>query len=135
MSSRASWRDKSPATVTIDSDAVFTTVATIPIREGSSNLWFDFDLRGTAGDGALTAFNTDVRAHEDSNWHTVANATSDYTTNITAPIKGVSNNPVVLAKGTASLIWMECKGLESVRFRAKSGASDAIVSDYYWQVR
>ena len=120
------------SSVTIDSDAVFTTVATIPIREGASNLWFEFDM---AADADLTAFNTDVLVHSDANWHTVANATSDYTTSIILPIKGVSNNPVVLAKSSASMVWVDVKGLSNVRFQAKAGASDAIVSDYYWAVR
>ena len=128
MSSRASWRGKSPASVTIDSDVIFTTIATIPIREGSSNLWFDFDL---TVDAALTAFNTDVRAHEDGNWYTVASISSDYTTNIQAPIKAVEDDPVTLAASGNTLLWLDVKGLYSVRFQAKAGASDAVVSDFY----
>ena len=119
-------------TVTIVSDAVFTTVATIPVQQGFSNLWFDFDL---TADADLSAFNTDIKPHEDANWHTVANVSSDYTTNIQAPIKAVGTDPVDLAASANSLIWMDVKGLYSVRFQAKAGASDAVVSDYYWQQR
>ena len=129
---RSGWKGVSQATVTIVSDAVFTNIATIYPREGSSNLWFEFDM---TADADLTAFNTDVRSHSDANWHTVANATSDYTTNIQAPIKGVDNDPVTLAASGASLVWLDVKGLNAIRFQAKSGASDAIVSDYNWQVR
>ena len=126
------WKGKSSATVTIVSDTVFTTVATIPIRDGASNLWFDFDL---TADAALTAFNTDVRAHADGNWYTVANVASDYTTNIQAPIKAVEDDPVTLAASGNTLLWLDVKGLYSVRFQAKAGASDAVVSDFYWQQR
>ena len=126
------WKGKSSATVTIVSDTVFTTVATIPIRDGASNLWFDFDL---TADAAFTAFNTDIKAHADGNWYTVASVASDYTTNIQSPIKAVEDSPVTLAKSGNTMIWLECKGLDSVRFQAKAGASDATVSDYYWQVR
>jgi len=122
----------SGSNITIVSDAVYTTIAAIPIQQGFSNLWFDFDL---TADADLSAFLTDVKAHEDANWHTVANASSDYTTNIQAPIKAVGTDPVTLGKSGNSLIWMEVKGLNSVRFRAKAGASDAVVSDYYWQQR
>ena len=122
----------SGSNVTIVSDLVFTTVADITIQPGFANLWFDFDL--TAG-AALTAFNTDIKAHASGNWYTVASATSDYTTNIQAPIKAVEDNPVVLAKSGNTLIWMDVKGLDSVRFQAKAGASDAVISDYYWQQR
>ena len=121
----------SGSNVTIVSDTVFT-VATIPIDQGFGNLWFDFDL---TADAALTAFNTDIRAHADGNWYTVANATSDYTTNIQAPIRAVEDNPVTLAASGNTLIWMDVKGLNSVRFQAKAGASDAVVSDFYWQQR
>jgi len=122
----------SGSNVTIVSDLVFTTVADITIQPGFANLWFDFDL---TADAALTAFNTDIKAHASGNWYTVASATSDYTTNIQAPIKAVEDNPVVLAKSGNTLIWMDVKGLDSVRFQAKAGASDAVISDYYWQQR
>ena len=125
----------SGSSITIVSDTVYTTVATIPVQQGFSNLWFDFDL---TADAALTAFNTDVKAHPNGNWYTVASTAAHYAPKVISdlsPIKETVGTPVTLAASGNSLIWMEVKGLDSVRFQAKSGASDAIVSDFYWQQR
>ena len=125
----------SGSNVTIDSDAVFTTVATIPIQQGFSNLWFDFDL---TADAALTAFNTDVKAHASGNWHTIASTAAHYAPKVISdlsPVRETIGTPVTLSKSTSCLLWLDVKGLDSVRFQAKAGASDAIVSDFYWQQR
>jgi len=126
------WKGKSSSTETIGSDVVYTTFATIPVREGAESLWFEFD---TTADAALSAFKVEVRPHSNANWHAVANVSSDFTTNIQAPLEGVDTNPTSLAKSSSSMIWMGVKGLDSVRFSAKAGSSDAKVSDYYWQQR
>lgn len=121
------------SSVTITSDLVYTTFAEVPVMEGASKLWLDFVL---TSDTALTAFEVDVKVHKDSpRWFPVANASSDYTTNIQSPLVGVCNDPTSLVKGNQCAIEMDVRGLHRVRFMAKAGASDAVVSDWFYNQR
>lgn len=126
-----SWQGQSISDILIGSDAVYT-IATVPIRAGAEHLWFDLEL---SADNPISDFCVDVQPHPSAEWTTVASDASDFSTNIQEPIQGVGANPVNLAASGVSLIWMQVKGLNAVRFRAQaSDASDANAT-YYWQQR
>ena len=113
------------------SDAALTAIGTVTINAGATDLWADV----YNSDAAFSDFDVSVKGHEDGAWHIIANATSDFTTTIQAPIKGVNVNPITLTKASNSLVWMDVKGLYQARFRAKCNVDSDTYAILRWQVR
>ena len=110
-----------------------TVVDTISVPEGAERLWYEV----YTSDHKLDAFDISVKAseHSDSQFFIIANATSDFTTNITSPVLGAYTDPVLLDSDTHSLIWMDVRALYQVRIRASASDVAATGMYSYWQFR
>ena len=122
--------------VTITSDSTLDTLVRIPIREGFERLQASIE-NGSAE--ALAACEVSFQLLSDANntstYQVVANATSDFTTDITWPLIGAGTDFTALDSDAAAVLSMEVKGMKNVLFKASTGnASDTLVS-VYWQVR
>lgn len=128
----ASWKGKKLAT-TVGSAAALTTIDTIRIKDGATNLWLEV---GNSAHKELDAFELAIRPHSDAEFHVIGNATSDFTNVIQPPIKGCDQNMTVLPKSTTGLIWMTpLKGIYEIRIRGSSGAGSDTTIDTKWQQR
>ena len=127
----AAWKGKLD-TVAITAAGVSDTVATIPIVEGCTNLWVEIE---NAAHKALDKFYVWIKPHSDASFHLIANAASDYSTQMQLPIKGCSQQFMTLAKSTAGLMWLDVKGLNQVKLTASSTTGSDTTVDVKWQMR
>ena len=125
------WEGKGSAAI---SDTAAATFLTIPIRQGAERLWASFT---NGSGGKLDAFQVDIRSggSDTAPYMTIANAASDYTTNIQWPILGCSVDLVTLAVSASAGLAMDIKATQSIRFKASCAASSDTTLAYYWSVR
>jgi len=124
-----SWKGKQTG-IAVTAAGPSDVIGTIYVREGASYLWAEVN---TVGASDMDAFWVQISCLSDASFHTIANAPSDYTTDIQDPILGCSADMTTLSASTAGLLRMSVKGLFAVRFRG-SLAGDATV-DLRWQMR
>jgi len=108
------------------------TLGEVGIRDGATELWASIENSAHKG---LDAFVVSVRAHSDSAYQIVANATSDFTTHIKSPIKGAGADFTSLAKSASGTLWMDVKGLYSVLFQASAAATSDTTLDLFYRTR
>lgn len=129
MARMDSWKGKTDATLI--SSASNTVLGTIYVREGAGNLWAEV---ANSADADLDAFIVSISPHSDASFHTVASSTSDYTTNIKAPMNGCSTDMTTLSKSSAGMFWFDVKGVYAIRFTAGTATSDTYLT-LKWHVR
>ncbi len=127
----APWKGKLD-NVAITAAGVSDTVADITIVEGCQNLWVEV---ANSAHKALDKFYVWVKPHSDASFHLIANAASDYNTQMQLPIRGVDQQFMTLAKSTAGLMWMDVKGLYGVKFTASSTSGSDTTVNVRWSVR
>ena len=129
MPRMSSWKGKTdPILISASTD---TEIDTIYVREGAQYLWAEF---ANSNDAALNAFDISIQPHAEASFHSVANTSSDYTTNIKIPLQGCSVDFTTLAKGTAGMLWTEVKGVYAIKFTAGTASSDTSIT-MRWHVR
>jgi len=108
------------------------TLETIDITEGARYLWAEI-----ANDNhkEFDVFQVQIRPHADASYFTIASVADDFTNHIKEPVLGCSADLTSLAKNTSALLWMNVKGINSVRFRASSASASDTTADVYWSVR
>jgi len=109
-----------------------TTITTIYPAQGSENLWVEVS---NLNHKALDLFQIEYSPTSDSSYYPVANASSDYTTSMRWPLLGSTVDVCTLAKNTAGMLSLFCKGVYSVRFKASSAAASNTVLALKWETR
>ena len=125
------WKNSSD-TIAITAAGTSDTVATVRVMDGASRLWFQAT---NSAHKVLDKFYTWVQPYSDATFHKIATTASDYTTRIQVPILACDQDMTSLAKSTAGLVWMDVKGLYSVKFTASAATGSDTTVDYKWQVR
>jgi len=121
----------SKTAVAVTSAAV-ATIDTITIPEGANRMWAEI---GNVGSSAFYAFQVQYRPHVDASHTTIASTTAEFTTAIEEPIKGCSTDLTTLASAATGLLWLDVKGIESVRFRAQAATNSDATANLDWSVR
>ena len=116
--------------INISSD--LTNIATVRIQPGSSHLWVDI----RSSDYQLSDFDIAVRSHKDSAaWTIVAATTSEFTTGLSWPLEGCSEDPRTVLSDSWVTIEVGVKGLYAVRLRAATLAVSDTDVFAYWSTR
>lgn len=127
------WKGSATA-VTIADDAL-TTLATIKVREGASNLWAEV---ANSAHSTFDKFSVAYRVHSDGSYVVIADAPSDFASNLSdvaPPVRKATKDLTTLAKSTSAILWLDVKGVQSVRLQAESTGTSDTTASVYWQVR
>jgi len=130
MSEQAQWQGQTAA-ITVPDDST-ADIKAIRIRQGANTLWMRVL---NSAHSALDVFNVQISPFSDTTYHTIADVASDFTTNIQWPILGVETDPTSLAKSTASLIAMDCRGLEWIKCQGSAANTSDTTVTVQWQQR
>ena len=107
-------------------------IDTITIQQGATNLWMEI-----ANDAhqEFDAFDVQYQIQRDGSFNTIANASSDFTTNIELPVVDANIDLISLAKSTSGVLWLYVKGVFKVRVRASAAAGSDTTVNLYWGQR
>lgn len=127
------WQGSVASAFVSSDDSTLSTIATIPIPAGASNLWIELYNQPHK---AFDKFQLQIRPTADSTFYPVAVATSDFvwSSDIAGLPKAVVD-PTSLALNTSDIIYMGVKGLDAVRLQASAAAQSDTYADVKWSVR
>jgi len=107
-------------------------LAEIFVREGATDMWMSIE---NSPHKAFDAFQVSIKPHPDAAYQVIANAESDFVTNITPPIEGAGTDFTSLALSGTGSLWMKVKGLFAVKLEASAASGSDTTASVYVQQR